>query len=122
MEDDHRPWGYYKVLAEEDDHKVKRVVVYPGQRLSLQRHKHRAEHWYIIQGNAVVRRNDEEFSIQAGNSFDVPQHAWHRIANPGTDDMIFIEIQSGVYFGEDDIERSEDDYGRARPETGKKRA
>lgn len=113
MEEDHRPWGYYKVLAEENDHKVKKVVVYPGQRLSLQRHKHRAEHWYIIQGHAVARKDNEEFSLQTGNSFDIPLHAWHRIANTGTGDMIFIEIQSGVYFGEDDIERSEDDYGRA---------
>jgi mannose-6-phosphate isomerase len=114
MEEDHRPWGYYKVLADEDDHKVKRIVVYPGQRLSLQRHQHRAEHWYIIRGKAIVCRNDEEFSLQAGSSVDIPQFSWHRISNPGTDNMVFIEVQKGDYFGEDDIERSEDDYGRTR--------
>ena len=114
MEDDHRPWGHYRVLTDDDDHKVKRIVVKPGQRLSLQRHRHRAEHWYIVRGHAIVRRNDEEFSLQAGDSVDIPQHSWHRIANPGTENMVFIEVQRGDYFGEDDIERSEDDYGRTQ--------
>jgi mannose-6-phosphate isomerase len=113
MEEDFRPWGYYQVLADGIDHKVKKIVVYPGHRMSLQRHQHRTEHWYIIQGEAIVRKNDEEFSIQAGNSADIPRYSWHRITNPGMHDMIFIEVQRGDYFGEDDIERSEDDYGRA---------
>ena len=112
MEEDHRPWGYYRVLADEPDHKVKRIVVYPGQRLSLQRHRHRSEHWHIIQGKASVRLNEDEFSLQAGSSADIPQGAWHRMTNPGDDNTVFIEIQRGDYFGEDDIERSEDDYGR----------
>ena len=112
MEEDHRPWGYYQVLADETDHKVKRIVVYPGHRLSLQRHKHRAEHWYFLQGRAVVRKGDEEIPLQAGGSVDIPQNTWHRIGNPGEDNTVFIEVQRGDYFGDDDIERSEDDYGR----------
>jgi len=111
--EDHRPWGYFCVLADEPDHKVKRIIVYPKQRLSLQRHKHRTEHWYIAKGEAVVTCNNEEIPLKAGQAVDIPQGAWHRIMNTGDEDLIIIEIQTGVYFGEDDIERSEDDYGRA---------
>ena len=114
MEEDHRPWGYYRVLADETDHKVKRIVVHPGQRLSLQRHQHRSEHWYIVQGNAVVRNGDDEFLVQAGSSLDIPRTSWHRISNPGENDTVFIEVQRGAYLGEDDIERAEDDYGRLK--------
>jgi mannose-6-phosphate isomerase len=110
--EDHRPWGYYRVLADEPDHKVKRIVVYPGQRLSLQRHRHRAEHWYFIGGEAVVTRNQEEIHLQKGMHVDIPREAWHRVRNPGTINSVFIEVQTGDYFGEDDIERAEDDYGR----------
>lgn len=112
LEEDHRPWGYYRVLADEPDHKVKRIVVYPGQRLSLQRHRKRSEHWYIIEGEAVVTRNDEEIPVQEGGSVDIPVGSWHRIRNPGRTNTVFIEVQTGGYFGEDDIERAEDDYGR----------
>lgn len=112
MEEDHRPWGYYRVLEDEPDHKVKRIVVYPGRRLSLQRHKHRSEHWYIIQGKAVVKINDEDIPVEVGGSVDISRGAWHRITNVGKEDTVFIEVQSGDYFGEDDIERAEDDYGR----------
>ena len=111
--EDHRPWGYYRVLDDEPDHKVKRIVVYPKQRLSLQRHRHRMEHWYVVQGHAVVTRNDEEIPLKSGQAIDIPQGAWHRIMNSGDENLIFIETQTGDYFGEDDIERSEDDYGRA---------
>jgi len=114
MEEDHRPWGYYRVLADEPDHKVKRIIVHPGQRLSLQRHQHRSEHWHIIQGKAIVRKDENEFPVQAGGSVDIPQGSWHRIRNPGENNMVFIEIQTGDYFGEDDIERAEDDYGRLK--------
>ena len=107
-----RPWGYYQVLADESDHKVKRIVVYPGQRLSLQRHRHRAEHWFIIAGQAVVTRNEEKIPLGSGQGVDIPQGAWHRVMNPGNNKMVFIEVQTGDYFGEDDIERKEDDYGR----------
>jgi mannose-6-phosphate isomerase len=112
IEEDYRPWGYYCVLADEPDHKVKRIVIYPGKRFSLQRHRHRAEHWHVISGKAVVTRNEEELTIEKGQTIDIPQGALHRIMNPGADDLTFIEIQTGDYFGEDDIERIEDDFGR----------
>ena len=110
---DHRPWGYYVVLADEPDHKVKRIVVYPGKRLSLQRHRKRSEHWYVIQGEALVNRDEENIRVTAGHAVDIPLGAWHRIQNPASSDMAFIEVQTGEYFGEDDIEREQDDYGRA---------
>ncbi len=110
--EDHRPWGYYVVLADEPDHKVKRIVVYPGQRLSLQRHRQRGEYWHIIQGQAIVTRNEQEIPLKSGQTLDLPQGTWHRIMNPGKENLVFIEVQTGRYFGEDDIERVEDDYGR----------
>jgi len=110
--EDHRPWGYYRVLADEDDHKVKRIIVFPGKRLSLQRHRRRAEHWYVIRGEAVVTLDDREVRLQAGEAVDIPRGAAHRVMNPGSTEMAFIEVQTGDYFGEDDIERIEDDYGR----------
>jgi len=110
--EDHRPWGHYVVLEDAPDHKVKRIVVLPGKRLSLQRHRKRAEHWYVIQGEAVVTRNDEAIPLRAGQAVDIPREAWHRIRNSGREPMAFIEVQTGEYFGEDDIERSQDDYGR----------
>ncbi len=115
MEEDRRPWGYYKVLGDESDHKVKRIVVYPGQRISLQRHQHRAEHWLIVRGKAVVRNGEDDLPVQAGDSVDIALGSWHRIGNPGKTDVVFIEVQRGDYLGEDDIERAEDDYGRVKP-------
>lgn len=112
MEKDGRPWGYYEVLSDAADHKVKRIVVYPGQRLSLQRHQKRAEHWFVIQGAGVVTLDGVDITLVAGRAIDIARGAWHRIANPGGEDMAFIEIQTGEYFGEDDIERLADDYGR----------
>jgi mannose-6-phosphate isomerase len=112
LEEDRRPWGYYQVLSDEADHKVKRIVVYPGQRLSLQRHRQRSEHWYLVSGQAVVTRNAERIPMRSGAAVDIPQGAWHRVENPGSEDLVFIEVQTGGYFGEDDIERAEDDYGR----------
>ncbi len=110
--EDHRPWGYYQVLSDNPDHKVKRIVVYPGKRLSLQRHRKRDEHWYIISGEAVVTCEDQQIPLKKGQSIDIPRGSAHRIFNPGTENMAFIEVQTGDYFGEDDIERIEDDYGR----------
>ena len=107
-----RPWGQYFVLSDEPDHKVKRIVVNPGQRLSLQRHRRRAEHWYVIRGRAVVTLDDREIKCAAGEAVDIPRGAKHRILNPGDEPLAFIEVQTGDYFGEDDIERFEDDYGR----------
>lgn len=109
---DHRPWGSFTILADEPDHKVKRLLVKPGQRLSLQRHKHRREHWLVVSGTAMVTRNDEMFELQPGDSIDIALGDIHRVQNDGKEDMVFIEVQLGDYFGEDDIERFEDDYGR----------
>jgi mannose-6-phosphate isomerase len=113
MVTDLRPWGYYCVLADEEDHKVKRIVVYPGQRLSYQRHHRREEHWFIVTGEALVTCEDEEISLTGGEATDIPRGAWHRIMNSGNAELVFIEVQRGEYFGEDDIERKQDDYGRA---------
>ena len=111
-ETDHRPWGYYTVLAGEPDYKVKRIVVYPGQRLSLQKHQKRAEHWYVVSGEGIVTLDGQRLNKKGGESVNIPCGSAHRIENPGTIDLSFIEIQTGDYFGEDDIERLEDDYGR----------
>jgi mannose-6-phosphate isomerase len=102
------------VLSDEPDHKLKRITVYPGQRLSLQRHRRRSEHWYIVQGKAVVTLDDREISLEECESVDIPKGAVHRIKNPGKENMVFVEIQTGDYFSEDDIERLEDDYDRAQ--------
>jgi mannose-6-phosphate isomerase len=110
--EDHRPWGFYEVLEDKPDHKVKRITVYPGQRLSYQRHFRRSEHWYVLSGTAVVTQNDEDIERVSGQAIDLPVGTWHRIRNPGPDNLVFIEVQTGDYFGEDDIERAEDDYGR----------
>jgi mannose-6-phosphate isomerase-like protein (cupin superfamily) len=112
MGEDRRPWGYYVVLSDSDDHKVKRIVVYPGKRLSLQRHRRRAEHWTVISGSPVVTRGQEQIRLMPGESIDIPLGAMHRVFNPGHEPVVFIEVQMGDYFGEDDIERFEDDFGR----------
>ena len=110
--EDHRPWGFYEILSDVQNHKVKRITVYPGQRLSYQRHFRRSEHWYVISGKAVVTKNGEEIERASGQTIDLPMGTWHRVRNPGSQNMVFIEVQTGDYFGEDDIERSEDDYNR----------
>lgn len=112
---DDRPWGYFVVLADEPDHKIKRIVVRPGRRLSLQRHRRRSEHWHVIRGEAVAVREGERVHLRAGESIDIPRDAAHRIENVGAADLVLIEVQRGDYFGEDDIERIEDDFGRAKP-------
>ncbi len=112
MEQDERPWGLYLVLSDEPDHKVKRITVRSGKRLSLQRHEKRDEHWYVVKGSAVVTLDDKEVSLSAGEAVDIPRGVKHRIENRDDDDLVFIEVQTGEYFGEDDIERFEDDYGR----------
>ena len=109
---DHRPWGYYVILADEPDHKVKRIIVYSGKRISLQRHKHRSEHWHVIKGEALVTLDNNQIPLKEGESIDIPFGLSHRIENSGKENLAFIEIQSGDYFGEDDIERLEDDFGR----------
>ncbi|MFH1139798.1 MAG: phosphomannose isomerase type II C-terminal cupin domain [Pseudomonadota bacterium] len=109
---DHRPWGYYLVLADESDHKVKRIVLNQAQRISFQRHGKRSEHWFLVQGEALVTLNDRTIKLFTGQSIDIPRGAWHRVQNIGEANLSFIEVQTGEYFGEDDIERREDDYGR----------
>jgi mannose-6-phosphate isomerase-like protein (cupin superfamily) len=111
--EDRRPWGYYQVLADEPDHKVKRLVVFPGKRLSLQRHRRRDEHWYLLDGEAAIVQDEEEIRLLRGQSIEIPKGCWHRIRNPGSQNLTLIEVQTGDYFGEDDIERKEDDFGRA---------
>ncbi|HEY3490730.1 MAG TPA: phosphomannose isomerase type II C-terminal cupin domain [Candidatus Deferrimicrobiaceae bacterium] len=107
-----RPWGYYLVLFVDEGYKVKRFLVHPGQRLSLQRHQKRAEHWHIVQGNAIVTRGDEELPLSAGDNVSIPLGAVHRVQNVGNNDLVIIEVQTGAYVGEDDIERLADDYNR----------
>ncbi len=107
-----RPWGHYEVLTERPDFKVKRIVVRPGQRLSSQRHRLRFEHWYLLEGRALAEIENTQSPLEPGQSVDIPAGAWHRLANIGDDDLVLIEIQRGSYFGEDDIERRDDDYGR----------
>ncbi len=111
--EDHRPWGFYEILSDAPTHKVKRITVYPDKRLSYQRHFRRAEHWYIVHGNATVTMDGKDNELTAGQAIDLPLKAWHRIRNSGSENMVFIEVQTGDYFGEDDIERAQDDYGRA---------
>jgi mannose-6-phosphate isomerase len=113
LEYDERPWGNYTVLSDEDDHKVKRVVVHPGKRLSYQTHARRAEHWYVVSGTATVTLDGEDHEVPAGRSVDIGQGMAHRCANQGDEDVVFIEVQRGDYFGEDDIIRLEDDFGRS---------
>ncbi len=97
-ETDHRPWGYYTVLADEADHKVKRIVVHPGQRLSLQKHQKRAEHWFVVSGEGIVTLDGQRLNKKGGESVEIPRGPVHRIENPGTVDLVFIEIQTGGYF------------------------
>jgi mannose-6-phosphate isomerase len=110
--EDHRPWGYYVVLADEEDHKVKRIILYPKKRFSLQRHKRRDEHWYLIGGEAVATIGKQEVALRVGEHVDIPRGTFHRLENLGNEDVVFIEVQTGDYFGEDDIERIDDDFGR----------
>ncbi|CAN5374460.1 hypothetical protein BH10ACI2_BH10ACI2_00930 [soil metagenome] len=109
-----RPWGSFTVLAEGENYKVKRIEVLPGKRLSYQRHGRRAEHWYVVDGIAKVTLNGLEILVPAGSAVDIAVNDAHRVENPGTEEtLVFIEIQSGNYFGEDDITRLEDDFGRS---------
>lgn len=112
-ESDRRPWGMFQVLDDQSRYKVKRMVVEPGQRLSYQKHAHRAEHWVVVEGFALVTLDGVAQEVTAGESIDVPLGAAHRVENPGDATLVFIEVQTGDSFGEDDIVRLDDDYGRA---------
>jgi mannose-6-phosphate isomerase len=110
---DERPWGSYVVLDEEADHKIKRIVVLPGKRLSLQVHQQRSEHWFVVQGGGVVTLDGTTVEVGPGDSVDVEVGTAHRIENTGDAALVFVEVQHGTYFGEDDIVRLDDDFGRA---------
>ncbi len=108
-----RPWGSFTVLDESDNYKVKRIEVLPGKRLSYQQHSRRAEHWYIVRGTAKVTLNGVEILVKTGEAVDIKVSDLHRVENPDPADLlVFIETQTGDYFGEDDIVRSDDDFGR----------
>lgn len=110
---DVRPWGSYTVLDDRDPHfKVKRIEVAPGRRLSYQQHARRAEHWLVVSGVATVVLDGRGITVGPGESVDIPLHAAHRCENRGDVPVVFVEVQTGTYFGEDDIVRLEDDYGR----------
>ena len=110
-----RPWGYYDVVHSGEGFKVKLIVIDPGQRLSLQMHHHRAEHWTVVRGTARVTRGDETFIVAENQSTHIPPRVKHRLENPGTLPLELVEVQLGPYLGEDDIVRFEDAYGRASP-------
>jgi mannose-1-phosphate guanylyltransferase/mannose-6-phosphate isomerase len=109
----YRPWGSYESLIEGDRFQVKRIVVNPGQTLSLQMHHHRAEHWIVVHGTAEVTCEDKVFTLREDQSTYIPLGHKHRLANPGKIPLELIEVQSGSYLGEDDIVRFEDVYGRS---------
>jgi len=109
---DERPWGSFTVLDEAESFKVKRIEVLPGKRLSYQKHAQRAEHWFIVAGLAKVTLDGREIMLRAGEFVDIAIGAAHRVENPGDEKLVFIEIQRGDYFGEDDIVRLQDDFGR----------
>ena len=108
----HRPWGWYDSVDQGDNFQVKRIVVKPGGVLSLQRHQRRAEHWVVVQGQARVTRGTESLTLTANTSTFIPQGEVHRLENDGSEPLVLIEVQTGDYLGEDDIERLEDVYGR----------
>lgn len=110
---DRRPWGTYEVLDEGELFKVKRIEVLPGKRLSYQKHAKRAEHWFVVSGQAKVTLNDQDVVVPAGQAIDIPIGAAHRVENEAAETLVFIEVQRGSYLGEDDIVRLQDDFGRA---------
>jgi mannose-6-phosphate isomerase len=112
QDDSRRPWGHYEVIQETQTFKIKTIWVEPGHRLSLQRHQKRQEHWFIVSGVADVVLGDKEFKRNPNETDDVAVGELHRIGNSGTEVLIFVEVQTGTYFGEDDIERLQDDYAR----------
>ena len=112
LEKAERPWGRYEVLQEGATYKVKSIHLFPGKRISYQRHQKRSEHWYITDGSGEVTLDGTVQQVSRGSVVQVPTGSLHRISNTGNIELIFIEVQTGTYFGEDDIERVEDDFGR----------
>lgn len=114
MEKTERPWGYYVVLEDAETHKVKHIVVKPGQKISLQKHQKRHETWVVVAGTGTVHVNGNDWQVSNGNIVTVPVGFTHRIENIGDIDLEFVEVQTGTYFGEDDIQRFDDAYGRVK--------
>jgi mannose-6-phosphate isomerase len=109
-----RPWGSFTVLKDQSNYKLKQLAVNPGSRLSLQRHQKREEHWLVSKGYPEITLDDQVIKLSPGEYIHIPRHSWHRISNPEANNTVveIIELQLGDYFGEDDIERQQDDYGR----------
>jgi len=108
-----RPWGAYEDLDEGQGFHVKRLIIKPGASISLQRHFHRSEHWVVVQGEANVVRDEEQFVLGRNESTYIPKEAVHKLSNEGTEDLVVVEVQTGDYLDESDIERLKDDYGRS---------
>jgi mannose-6-phosphate isomerase-like protein (cupin superfamily) len=113
MYSENRPWGSFHVLDEKEGFKVKRIVVNPGGRLSLQSHKHRGEHWTVVNGTATITVGENVMTKTRSQSVDIPLGEKHRLENHGTDLVEIIEVQFGDYLGEDDIIRYDDVYNRS---------
>ena len=107
-----RPWGWYETVSEVPGNKVKRIRVHPGQRLSLQKHHQRAEHWVVVLGTARITVGDREFDATVGQHVDIALGEVHRLTNTTDQPVEIVEVQFGSYLGEDDIVRFQDDYGR----------
>ncbi len=109
---EHRPWGWFEILHEEKELKVKRIMVKPGQRLSLQSHRQRAENWVIVEGRALFTLGNRTIPLKPHESVFIPKGKKHRMKNPGRKELLFVEVQTGSYLGEDDITRYDDDFNR----------
>ena len=109
---EHRPWGTFETLKKSDIFHSKQITVKPNQRLSLQSHKKRSEHWIIVQGTALITLESDELILNTNQYVFIPKETKHRVKNVGTNDLVFVEVQTGTYFEEDDIIRYTDDYSR----------
>lgn len=108
----YRPWGKYEVLADDSNHKVRKMIVYPGAKLGLHSHTKRAEHWVVVKGSANVINGEKNMTLQENESTYIPTSSKHQLSNPGKENLEIIEVQTGDYLEEDDIERFDDKYGR----------
>ena len=114
-----RPWGKFKVISDTPTHKIKEITINPKSRLSLQKHYNRSEHWYVLRGELTVEKGLAPdgvayFTLKEGEFICIPKDFWHRASNTTDSPVLFLEVQRGTYFGEDDIVRAEDDYGRVK--------
>lgn len=107
-----RPWGWFETLSDMPGHKIKRIRVLPGQQISLQKHRQRAEHWVVVLGQARISVGSRALDLGVGQHVDIALGELHRLANLTPDPLEIVEVQFGSYLGEDDIERMSDDYGR----------